>query len=97
MAPVPCGRRRWAKVVFAVLSTIIVAGQSAYADTQYVYDALGRLTKVTYGNGAVTTYTYDAAGNRTTVTTNNPAASSASIAVTPLPGGKWMVWFSSRG
>jgi YD repeat-containing protein len=32
------------------------------------YDVLGRLTKVTYGDGSYVTYAYDAAGNRTTVT-----------------------------
>jgi RHS repeat-associated protein len=35
--------------------------------TQYVYDALGRLTQVTAPGGAVTRYEYDADGNRTAV------------------------------
>ncbi len=30
----------------------------------YTYDALGRLTKITFDNGTTQTYTYDAAGNR---------------------------------
>lgn len=33
----------------------------------YTHDSLGRLTQVTYDNGASVTYTYDAVGNRTTV------------------------------
>ena len=40
----------------------------AWAATTYTYDALGRLTSVTYSNGKTITYTYDAAGNRTQVT-----------------------------
>jgi len=33
----------------------------------YNYDSLGRLTNVTFPNGAMATYNYDAMGNRTTV------------------------------
>lgn len=36
---------------------------------RYEYDALGRLRKVTFSNGAVTDYTFDKAGNRTSVST----------------------------
>jgi YD repeat-containing protein len=36
---------------------------------RYEYDALGRLRKVTFSNGAVTNYTLDNAGNRTNVST----------------------------
>jgi YD repeat-containing protein len=39
---------------------------------RYEYDALGRLRKVTFANGAVTNYTLDNAGNRTNVTTTVP-------------------------
>ncbi|AQQ37259.1 hypothetical protein A8E95_12180 [Burkholderia cenocepacia] len=41
----------------------------------YTYDALGRLVKAVYSDGAKTTtvtYNYDAAGNRTSVTSNSP-------------------------
>lgn len=31
---------------------------------KYEYDALNRLTQVTYGNGVTVNYTYDALGNR---------------------------------
>ena len=39
---------------------------------RYEYDALGRLRKVTFANGAITNYTLDNAGNRTNVTTTVP-------------------------
>jgi hypothetical protein len=39
---------------------------------RYEYDAVGRLRKVSFANGAVTNYTLDNAGNRTNVTTTVP-------------------------
>jgi len=39
---------------------------------RYEYDAIGRLRKVTFANGAITNYTLDNAGNRTNVTTTVP-------------------------
>jgi YD repeat-containing protein len=42
----------------------------AFAETiSYEYDAMGRLTKTTYGNGTVVTYSYDTVGNRLKKTT----------------------------
>jgi len=35
----------------------------------YTYDALGRVTQVTFTNGTTTVYTYDSVGNRTNVVT----------------------------
>jgi YD repeat-containing protein len=46
-------------------SADLVGAQSDGAT--YAYDALGRLTQVTYTNGTTIVYTYDAAGNRTSV------------------------------
>jgi YD repeat-containing protein len=46
-------------------SADLVGAQSDGAT--YTYDALGRLTQVTYTNGTTIVYTYDAAGNRTSV------------------------------
>ena len=49
-----------------------VAGHSTSSQFTYTYDALGRVTSVTYVAGTftyTTTYSYDAAGNRTTVST----------------------------
>jgi YD repeat-containing protein len=40
----------------------------------YTYDALGRVQKVTYSNGATVAYTYDAAGNRKAVVRTAPTA-----------------------
>lgn len=52
---------RWLAGMLLVASASVVLAGSAV----YTYDTLGRLSKVTYGNGVVVTYTYDAAGNRT--------------------------------
>lgn len=38
---------------------------AAFAAENYVYDELGRLTKVVYEDGTYMTYSYDASGNRT--------------------------------
>lgn len=55
--------------------TLLTAG-SAYAATgsaAYTYDALGRLTQISYDNGTTITFTYDAVGNRNSrVTTLGP-------------------------
>lgn len=54
-----------------LLSSAAVAalawGAPSWAIT-YEYDALGRLTKITYDDGKIVQYQYDAAGNRTIVT-----------------------------
>lgn len=52
----------------------LVLAPSALAQT-YSYDAIGRLTQVTYAGGTTITYGYDAAGNVTsnTVTPQPPA------------------------
>jgi YD repeat-containing protein len=39
---------------------------------RYEYDALGRLRKVTFANGATTRYTIDKAGNRTALNATAP-------------------------
>jgi YD repeat-containing protein len=52
---------RWLAGLLLVASAGIALAGSAV----YTYDTLGRLSKVTYGNGVVVTYAYDAAGNRT--------------------------------
>lgn len=40
----------------------------------YTYDAIGRLSVVTYNDGTTITYSYDNAGNRTSVKVCSPTA-----------------------
>ena len=56
---------RAAAFALAVL-TALCGCRAALAGTTYAYDALGRLTTATYGDGTAITFAYDAAGNRTT-------------------------------
>lgn len=51
----------------------------------YAYDALGRLTSVTYDNGDVLYYVYDAAGNRTQVQRNGTPPAPPSPPGPPTP------------
>lgn len=60
---------------------------AAQTTVQYVYDALGRVTKADYGAGKTVTYTYDSAGNRTSVSTTGFPAAQVRVVVLPLLGG----------
>jgi YD repeat-containing protein len=51
----------------AGVALVGVASLALAGSASYTYDTLGRLTKVTYGNGVVITYAYDATGNRITL------------------------------
>jgi len=61
--------------IVATAAAIMLIGSlatSAFAASDgatYIYDALGRVTQVTFTNGTTTVYTYDSAGNRTSVVT----------------------------
>ena len=48
----------------AIVFSFISLASFAQDTVSYTYDALGRLTSVTYSSGTVITYSYDAAGNR---------------------------------
>ncbi len=58
--------------ILACLS-VVVAGDALAATATYSYDALGRLTGVTYADGKFATYDYDPAGNRKTVVSGTQA------------------------
>ena len=61
----------------ALVLVACLAGMLVYADiVTYTYDDAGRLTSVTYPNGASITYTYDAAGNLTARTVTGASTSS---------------------
>jgi YD repeat-containing protein len=59
-------------VVLTVIALFICISSARAATRTYTYDALNRLTQVTYRTGAQTTYTYDAAGNRLTLVATSP-------------------------
>ncbi|BEV12117.1 RHS repeat protein [Asticcacaulis sp. DW145] len=67
------------------LSSSFLIALSA-SQTAFVYDALGRVTKVTYDNGTVVEYQYDAAGNRTQKTVTGSPSSGVRVVVVPLNG-----------
>jgi YD repeat-containing protein len=59
--------RRSAGVIICALLTALPLTLLQAGDTNYTYDALGRLTNVVRPDGVATNYTLDAAGNRTQV------------------------------
>lgn len=58
----------------SLLLWFALAAASVAADATYTYDALGRLTGVSYVCGSSIAYTYDAAGNRTSTVTAAPGS-----------------------
>ncbi len=56
----------------ALVALAISAGIVLADGVQYTYDPLGRLTRVTYDNGASIVYTYDGQGNRTSQVVTAP-------------------------
>ncbi len=73
--------------------------QRASAETtQYSYDALGRLTAVTYSSGGGETYAYDAAGNRTTLSQSGPPSGTFTAAQGTINQGAstTLSWTSAR-
>ena len=58
-----------------VILVAIKKNQSAPPVSEtYSYDALGRIEKVTFSDGATVTYTYDLAGNRRAVVRTAPTS-----------------------
>ncbi|WP_083901595.1 RHS repeat domain-containing protein [Azospirillum sp. B4] len=68
----------------------VVVGSAHASGITYKYDALGRVTSVTYPDNSTISYTYDAAGNRTTVAfagTKGGTFAPQAVIVLPLLGG----------
>ena len=58
-----------------VAASLFSAQPASAGAITYGYDALGRLVRVAYPNGAIIQYSYDANGNRTAyVVTGSPNA-----------------------
>jgi YD repeat-containing protein len=55
-----------AVLLVSVFCAALIAIPLLFAADQYLYDNLGRLKKVTHGDGTQVEYTYDKTGNRTT-------------------------------
>lgn len=65
-------------------AALLSSRSTAFADTvSYTYDALGRVSTVTYSNGATISYAYDAAGNRTTLSQTPPHSVQATLSASP--------------
>ena len=56
-------------VLAAVLTAVLLAPASAVAES-YTYDAIGRVTNVTYDNGSSIHYSYDANGSALSIVTS---------------------------
>lgn len=54
-------------ILLSYIVGLLFATQVYSGTATYIYDNLGRVTKVTYSNGKSITYTYDSVGNRITV------------------------------
>jgi YD repeat-containing protein len=61
--------RAFKRAILLAACVGLVAAAPAASATQYEYDALNRVTKVTYANGHTVSYRYDPAGNITSVIT----------------------------
>ena len=64
-----------------ILFLLLAGSLAAQQNVQYSYDAAGRLTSASYGNGTAITYTYDDAGNllrREVTAGGNPVATVSS-------------------
>ena len=57
--------RRWIVRALAALALATTAEADFAGTITYTYDALGRLTSASYGDGTIVCYYYDSVGNRT--------------------------------
>ncbi len=71
--------------IYSLLLSIIMISTPAYADT-YIYDSLGRLTRVTYADASSISYSYDSNGNRQSrvISINLPPTAANDSATTPF-------------
>lgn len=67
-----------------ILLVLLTTASRASAQS-YTYDAMNRLTKVTYSNGTIVTYSYDALGNRLTKRVSGAAIETYTVTVSADP------------
>jgi YD repeat-containing protein len=89
-------RARFRPVALLALAALGMAGLSdmdasaANGTATYTYDALGRISSVTYDTGAIVYYSYDANGNRLSQVVNvNAAGLTWSLATSPCTTNCW--------
>lgn len=59
------------KYILCLLIVLMILGQALVSNAvKYEYDALNRLVRVTYDNGATINYQYDKGGNITKITSS---------------------------
>ena len=73
---------RWSAACTVGALCLCIVRSVAAENISYRYDAQGRLTEVSYGDGTRTVYQRDGAGNRTSVTVASEYAPTADLGVT---------------
>jgi len=97
MAKAPSSMTTAAALLTAILALAVAATtmgpKSAYAASGavvYTYDALGRVTSMSYDTNVIVIYTYDNNGNRTTQVINvNSTALTWTATTTPCTANCW--------
>jgi YD repeat-containing protein len=89
-------------LLFVSACVLVLFGNQSLAaeDVIYEYDALGRLSTATYGNGEKISYVYDAAGNRTQLVQAGPPPPTGSLSANPAVvgagGTSTLTWSSDK-
>lgn len=77
----PVRASHFLRAAFGLLISLVLTGAALAATASFEYDALGRLTRISYSDGKRVMYRLDAAGNRTQVASGTLPGVPASITV----------------